>query len=182
MDNKKYLLKNIDKIVNEAMIQIARKKYKKAEEICNKEITRFYREYSPFAYKRKYDLYNAYNLDITRDGEFIFELGSEFMQKKHRVNNDYIFEKMFKEGWHGGAHDGAYHPDPGKHYWRTPMPSKKILELGITPYSSWYPTPAPRSTSPYENILRRWNMYMNTKGKNEELSIWSSTFEKYIRR
>ena len=77
-------------------------------------------------YKRKYDIRNVFNLDVTRDGEFIFELGHEFMQKKHRVSNEYIYDKMFVEGWHGGAHDGPGHPDPGKNYWRTETKKHRI--------------------------------------------------------
>lgn len=180
MNNKDYLLKHVDDLVHDAMMQIAWKKYKKAEEICSKAIDTFYQEYSPKVYDRQYDLKNVYNLDVTRDGEFIFEFGSEFMEKKHRVDNEYIYQKMFKEGWHGGAHDGAYHPSPGKNYWRTPSVSDP--EHGIAAYSYWWNKPAARSTSPYENIIRRWNLWMSNEGKKMELDVWGKTVKKYIRR
>lgn len=179
MKDEKYLLKHIDKLVNEAMTEIAWNKYRKASLICEKAIDRFYQEYSPMVYNRKHDLYNAYNLSV-KDGEFIFELGSEFMKKKHRVNNEYIYEKMFKDGWHGGAHDGPYHPDPGKNYWRTPHEDDE--EYGIEAYSYWWAKPAVRSTSPYDSIVNQWNLYMSKEGKNMELSVWADTAKKYLRR
>ncbi len=173
MKDSTYLKKHLNEFVHETMMKIAWQKYKKAKEICEKEINRFYAEYEPMVYKhRKKDLYNAYNLDVTNDGQLIFEMGEELLQKHHRVDNEYIYEKMFKEGWHGGADDGPYHPNPGKNYWRTPVPE----------YSSWWSTPAARSVSPYENIVTKWNLYINGKGKEMELNTWANMTKKYLTR
>lgn len=180
MKDTTYLLKHIDEFVNEAMMKIAWKKYRKAEKICKKEIDRFYNEYSPMVYRRKYDLRNVYNLDVTKDGEFIFEFGHEFMQKQHRVSNEYIYDEMFKEGWHGGANKGPGHPDPGKNYWRTP--SVNDDEYGIKAYSYWWSIPAAKSSSPYNNIINKWNLYMRSEGKKMELDTWASTTKKYLTR
>ena len=49
----------------------------------------------------------------------------------HRVDGEYIYNVMFKKGYHGGApHDGGY-------YWRWPSPHT-LQEGGIPPYSMWY--------------------------------------------
>ncbi len=180
MKDSAYLLRHINEFVHETMMEIAEQKLKKAKEICEAEIDRFYEEYEPMVYHRKNGLYNTYKLKITNEGQLIFELGEELMEKRHRVDNAYIYEKMFKEGWHGGADKGDYHPNPGKNYWRTPH--EDDIEHGINAYSYWWSTPAKRSVSPYENIVFKWNLYLNGKGKEMELKTWGNMTKKYLER
>lgn len=180
-----YLERHMDDILREFNKKASWEKYKKAEEICKKEIDRFYSEYTPRSgekkkpYKRQRDLYNVYNLDIEHDGTFVFELGDEFMKKHHRVENVYIYETMFQGGWHGGADDGPKHPNPGKPYWRV-RPFEKIGDGDSSSY--WWTKQAPKSSSPYDAIKQKWNIYINGKGKEMELQIWRNTLEKYLRR
>lgn len=58
--------------------------------------------YTPKKYKRKLSLYEMYK--ITQNGiDYRVQTGSQFTDIEHRVDNDYIFDKMWMEGWHGGA-------------------------------------------------------------------------------
>lgn len=98
------------------------------------------------------------------------------MSGGHRVGNDYIYNVMFKKGYHGGApHNGGY-------YWRFPSP-QTAAELGVPPFAVWYPWgPAPQSGAPWDQIQAEWMTYINGEGKQLLLNAIISEAAKYLRR
>lgn len=63
----------------------------------------YYDSYDPDYYNRQGSLYSMYDVVVTdEDIEYNedFEYASNW---QHRVDNKYIFDKMWMEGWHGGA-------------------------------------------------------------------------------
>lgn len=64
----------------------------------------YYNSYSPSFYDRKYSLRRFYESDrsFTDDMDIITDTPNIILGK-HRVSNEYIYNKMFVEGWHGGA-------------------------------------------------------------------------------
>jgi hypothetical protein len=145
--------------------------------LMDKAVQEFYDDYTELrAYKRKYDLFNAYKVSV-KGLNLSIQTGAKFMKKRHKASNDYIYNMAFVSGWHGGApyiNDvedsvwGVPHPNPAKYiggdtpieggdlYWRTPMKPKDIR------YSQWYSTPAPQaSIAPLDRIKELLEDYCN---------------------
>jgi len=177
--SKEITLKEYSKIINKAInnIEEATKKIneqldreyeKDIKALMDQAVQEFYDDYTDLrGYKRKHDLFNAYRVSV-KGLEAYIKTSSEFMKKRHRADNEYIYNMAFISGWHGGApyvNDvedsvwGVLHPNPANYYggdkpidggdlyWRTPMKPKEIR------YSRWYGTPANQaSISPLERI------------------------------
>lgn len=151
--------------------------YARIKRICDLAVDEFYRGYHPFTYRRTNDLKNAYFIDIVND-KFIFILGSRYMKHSHRVdrgkypNQDYIFETVFINGWHGGATSGEGHPEGDDAYWRTPSP-KYAQKTGTKPYVYWYSRPAVKSEKSIYQVIKEEKDslvdYYESKMKNEFL-------------
>ena len=103
----------------------------------------FYEDYTPRTYRRKGSMDEFYNVVIT-DNESWVELSEEFSDTEHSVNNEYIFETMFIEGWHGGSDNGFGHPDPGTPWYKTYnkhsgtwhwLRKAERMPKGVSPYS-----------------------------------------------
>lgn len=143
-DTKDKIIK-LDKNIN--------KKYKKEvkenlEYIARTAIDNYYESYSPNLYKRSFDLYNIYKVHVT-DKEWEILYDSSYMNKTHRVDKDdseYIYDWMFKLGWHGGAAYGPDHPSPGTPWWKLS--------------GSWY-KPAIQTGSPYKQIKAESEIYLD---------------------
>ena len=78
----------------------------------------YYSHYSPIYYDRTTDLYNAaeYKIFSAKDLEVGLDVSPKNMNGGHRASNDFIYQHMYNEGWHGGAWGSKTHPN----YWRTP--------------------------------------------------------------
>ena len=176
------------KIISEADEKLALMQYNKAKKICKSAVDSYYNDYDPMKhgkYRRKYSLYEAYHVGI-RGKKFVFELGDELMTSRHRVSNEYIYEMMFQEGWHGGANKIAEdkidrwlpHPDPGVPYWRYPGKPRGNMER----WERWNRFPAPRSKkSPYNTIKDEWIEYINSeKCEKEQIDIFVPIFKEYL--
>ena len=94
--------------------EIPKKSQSYFEYASRQGITEWYEAYDPIYYGRTMSLLHVFevqpevglvniNLDSSRLGG-------------HRVDGDYIYEHMFKDGFHGGAIDGPEHPSPGTPY------------------------------------------------------------------
>lgn len=197
MDINKKFERYQDRIIKEAVLTIAYEKRKAALKICESAVDRFYNDYTPHMYKRRGSLYEAYNIEIKPNGEFIFQLGSEFMTKKHRVDNEYIYKYMFVMGWHGGANDGKGHPDleitdkeRRRLFWRQPYKDRIEEDGSVTKqFSLWDSKPAAqidpndryRTNTPYQTIKREWNNYIKKELRQMEIDTWRSVLKKYLK-
>ena len=144
------------KFVRQISRQIIKYVYRDINEIFELGVERYYNSYTPIFYHRQYALYKAYK--ITYRGTKIFwKVGEEFMPDVHRVDNSYIFDYMFEQGYHGGAVGANAF---GELLWRTPHPSQ-----GTPAYRAWG-YPAVQTSSPSDNIEEMLNAYQNS-GKIE---------------
>lgn len=132
-------------------------------------ISQYYRSYTPLLYKRQYSLNGVYKIDSVGK-KIIFD--SAFLNGVHRANDEYIYQKMFKEGFHGGA------PFNGGMYWR--WPSKPIGGLGR--YSMWYPFgEAPQTQAPFDIIRSDIYSYVNTYGVKLLASLITKEVKKIMK-
>ena len=169
------LIKKATEIYNNAMGAAMPKIISKADLIVKTAIDAYYDSYSPFVYQRTESLYSVFRIQRTKNGFNLL-----FSEKKlggHRVDGKYIYDVMFKKGYHGGA------PYNGDYYWRWPSPGS-IHEQGYLsiPYVMWYPYgPAIQTESPWERIQSEWNEYANGEGKQLLLNAFRSEINKVIK-
>ena len=165
-------IKNNKDSVKENIKNDLRKEYKmQVEKMMKVAADAFYEDYSPHMYvrhKRQRTLENMYK--IHTDKYLYVELGGEFSKNKHRVSNEYIYDHMFKGGWHGGAIDGPWHPSPGDLWYR-----KWNQEIGA--YYAWS-RPAKRMAgdTPYDIFMNLYEKYIST----ELLEFVAKSFEERI--
>ena len=158
------LYKNCIKKLDEMDIKYAKKVEKDLKEVGKKVIDDWYSDYIPNLYRREYSLYKAFRVQV-KNGKFSVSFSPYYMRAyHHRVENDYIFDNSFLDGWHGGADKGKGHPFPGYPMYREPNPY----------YTNWYFI-AERSFSPYEKIYDEMNKKIDEI--NEE---YNAEFKKEI--
>ena len=120
----------------------------KIEIMFMEAVNEFYNSYSPNTYVRQYGLLDVLSLqidengEIARDGntdqEIINKMFNPSAMHKDRHGGD-LFNKVFVQGWHGGAESGTGHPHSGVPYYRTPYP-----------YFSHWGNMAVKTASPFE--------------------------------
>lgn len=168
------LINNASKIYRNAIMSVVPKMVRQADLIVKTAIDSYYDSYEPHIYKRKESLYSVFQVELTSTGFNLVFDGSN-IHGDHRVNNDYIYDVMFKKGYHGGA------PHNGNYYWRFPSP-QFASEMGVPPYITWYPFgPAVQTESPWERIQAEWAIYSNTEGKQLLLKAFQSEIDKVIK-
>lgn len=138
----------IEKICSECNIDLAQYQMKYAKKIIRSSIRQFYAAYTPAFYHRRYSLYQMAR-PVIEEELFYILLGGDLSGFSHRIDENYIYVNSFKEGFHGGAISGKYHPNKGTPYWRTPHPD----------YTSWG-WPASQTTSPYNYLTTEWNSFL----------------------
>ena len=168
------LINNASKIYRNAMMSAMPKMIRQADLIVKTAIDSYYDSYEPHIYQRQESLYSAFQVELTHAGfDLVFDEGN--MRGGHRISNEYIYDVMFKKGYHGGA------PHNGNYYWRYPSP-QFASELGIPPYITWYPFgPAIQTESPWERIQAEWETYRNTEGKQLLLKAFQNEIGKVIK-
>ncbi len=99
-------------------------------QIFNDAVGNFYAAYTPTQYDRTYGLYDVLNISYDRYGRVMYDEVLDLLEPS-RMHTDRkggdLFQKVFMEGWHGGAERigaseeiwGA-HPSPGVPYYRKP--------------------------------------------------------------
>lgn len=157
--------------------------YDGLKQIADNAIDDFYNSYDggPHVYRRKKDLYNAYQI-TSKDGERYIDVDSQYMKKSHNQDNDLIYNVTMKVGAHGGS------PHNGDYYWRWPSP-REAARLGVEPYSEWFDTPAKRGPSDTEGrILSESQEYVENmfdeeqKEFNAELRLIVNDLKDRVRR
>lgn len=170
---KQKVLERVGEIYARTIRSVTPKIIDKANQIVRTAIDSYYDSYDPKVYKRTESLYSVFHPEFTRTGfDLVFD---ESRFKGHRADDEYIYNVMFKKGYHGGApHNGGY-------YWRFPSPNI-AYEMGVPPYCVWYPWgPAVQSESPWEAIQEEWNEYANNEGKKVFLDTFCSEVKRVIK-
>lgn len=154
--------------MNNAYKEFGEYQQNKIRQIFNEAVDRFYSSYTPHSYVRTYGLYNVLDLKLNDKGTVNAE-DPAYMDlfnpdKLHTDRNgNSLFNKVFIEGYHGGAENvsgtksdiwGA-HPSPGNPYYRAPgwvkYPGERKKKWHK--YGKWGRS-AVQTTSPYEIFSR----------------------------
>lgn len=131
--------KKADDALIKAAKEIAPKVAKDLERIAREAVIEFYGSYGPRSYERRETLLNIFTAGYNGTSVYI-----DFDSSKtsgRNIGGDYIYDLVFKQGYHGGARYGIEkypHPEPGIPYWKF-----------RGNYHLWY-KPAVRDTSPYQ--------------------------------
>lgn len=169
IDKLDYIIDNYKKIKREIELDFQTRIIKDIKDICRTSIDMYYDAYTPNTYDRNESLYKAYKIKIQRD-TLIIRFSSDFIPKVHRVDKvdpDYIYNMMFKEGWHGGAL--RYDLGVSTPYWRTPAPG--FYEWGDR---------AVKSKAPYDIIKERFHNYSLKFAKRIMRNSSNKIFSKYL--
>ena len=171
-DSLDEFLNDEDKIIDDLVEEISNGVCDDLDEMFERNINQhFYKRYNPHRYRRKGSLFKTYKIKKTKSG-VSWDFSPEYMPEGlHRADNEYIFQKSFIEGFHGGAdrinkvEESRYkqpHPDGVTPYWRTPFPNAHLkIE---NPYQFWYSTPAlQESISPMKGIEMDLKNYWSGK-------------------
>lgn len=132
------LFKKINKAADKTLQEAPKKIAKEINKINRKTISYFYHAYSPRLYGRRYSLNRAWHI-TSQKGKIRIDFMSDGLSG-HRVSNDYIYDWVFKQGYHGGAIDGKNHPSPGEPYYK------------VHPDYVLWAYPAVRTQSPFSMI------------------------------
>lgn len=125
------LNKETAKAVDSAMKEFGVYQQQKITQIFNSAVQEFYDAYTPKEYNRTYGLYDVLDLKTDSHGMVItsangyLDLFDSSSLHGDRSGGD-LFQKVFMEGWHGGAESIASgkaavwgsHPSPGTPYYR----------------------------------------------------------------
>lgn len=138
----------------------------KVKEIFDKWVNNYYASYSPIYYSRTYGLRDAYVCEVYGN-LLVFESDASLLNGSHRVSNEYIYDRMFFEGWHGGADKGEGHPVPGSLYWRSPF--KEYTHWGAMAASS--AAPGPKIQSDVKNYFKSGEWHKKVEAVGIDLLI-----------
>lgn len=127
-------------------------------ELFKETIDEFYNDYTPIdgGYDRTYSLYNILIVNKDKDGRMStlgFDESAMTTFRSKYINGsddpkDGLYYQVFVQGWHGGADKDNVnnnHPDPGKPYWRTPIPK----------FDAWGGPAKIADESPYDAFHRK---------------------------
>lgn len=120
--------------------------YNTLNEIGKHVISQWYASYDPIYYNRQLSMKHAFKVELYgTDYSVVFD--SDLINGyTHNQDNDYIYDIVFMQGYHGGLTYGDGHPHVGIPYWRTPFPQ----------LNRWG-RPAKRSWSPYYEMVNQMN-------------------------
>ena len=161
---------NAKKIKQDVAKEAASQVYEDLDSIFIACIDKFYADYDPTFYRREGSLYHTYEL-TNKNGVISRNFGAQYMpqsyEHSHRVSNQYIYDQMFLQGYHGGAHTIASekveqwgeHPEDGTPWYRTPHPSRGVKN----PYNRWSSRSAKQSTAPADDIREQLQQYEDDK-------------------
>ena len=171
--------------------------------IFNMSIQQYYDNYEPDYYNRQYSLFDMFDIVIKPGDDVYWEMGPEFAESyynvsnddAHRVDIDYVYEKMFEQGWHGGATysdklDANRKPYPPGFEMAFRKPVEDYISGGrlIGRYSLWsHRKPEKDDLSPKANILKNLDAYSSggsnysgsTMDERTETMVQHQVIDKY---
>ncbi len=154
-DLNKKIDKETPKVENEVLELVENK----LNEFFKISVMKFYNDYPNPIYERRDSLYNIF---VTkRNGKKLdFEFNPLALPPREgtdaKYGTDFLYETIFKEGWHGGArHDG-------KMLYRKPVPY----------YRYWGKEAVKSHFSPYEMFIAIKEDYEKRGFKNDYKNIW----------
>lgn len=114
------------KAVEEAYREFGDYQSQKIRQIFTDAVDRFYSAYHPMLYERTGSLYDVLNLRKNSEGMAILDPPHFDRLFDPSAMSPFLYETVFKEGWHGGAKSIASgkadvwgaHPSPGTPYYR----------------------------------------------------------------
>lgn len=177
----------VDSFLNKVNKEIENRFEKDVNKIIKRAINDFYESYKPKYYRRKYSLRHMYKLTVG-NGVYVIDYDSKYTFAKHRAENEYIFDLVFMEGWHGGAPDideskveiWGEHPSPGTPYWRRPpRPWEDDEGYQHPPYTEWG-REAKQDEPPIERIDKAIDSY-EKEFKTIRKEIFKKEFKKWLR-
>lgn len=131
-------LRELAKVLAETPEKLQKKYEKKAQDelydTFYSVISEFYADYEPWIYRRHSRGLELLLVLEIKNGKITGYFDPDRMPT-HRAPNDYLYDTVFIEGWHGGASKGAWSPNTTLYY-REPTPKQAALQ-GIAPYSRW---------------------------------------------
>lgn len=159
---KRYVIDRLPGILEQAKKNVMPIILRDQEKIIKDAIKHYY-QFPRKYYKRTKSLFNVYKME-----EDSFSFSASFMPDVHRASNDYIYQKMFVEGYHGGSNgigdpkpDLYGSPKPWSMAFRTPVNN----QYDIPAFSAWSNMPPKKSEiSPYDEIKKNLQIY-GDKGK-----------------
>lgn len=121
------------------------------EALFHEAVQEFYDSYSPSMYQRQFGLFDLLDMHMDEHGVIDYDSVDDLIDPD-KLHSDRsggsLYDKVFVQGWHGGAEDGPGHPSPGTPYYRTPI---QIERTGEIFYPHWS-RPAAKSTPPYQTF------------------------------
>lgn len=162
------------KIENEIFKEVSKQVKKDYDNIYHSCVDVYYESYEPDYYKpRKHSLYNMYDVIVTDDDVEYFE-DPNLSNLPHRVNNEYLFDKMWMEGWHGGAtysekldYFKRPYPNGFEMAYRKPVTYQKRFKKnkkqgkGIPKYSLWSYREVAKSEPIQEMVDKEIELYQS---------------------
>lgn len=126
------IIEDIDTAFLDAYEEFSPYEHDELKAILNDAIDTWYDSYDkrgPYQPQKRMKNYSTF-MDYNKDEDGLIDTGDPgerrglFKKSKDlgpidRSGNS-LFEKVFIEGWHGGAKYGPFHPNPGIPYYRTP--------------------------------------------------------------
>ncbi len=215
--NTKQLVDELLKAVNEELDEADKNTYteyaaiesKKIKEIFDNAVTEFYNDYPNPKYKRRGDpgsksggLYDVFDSNYAKDEYGIFDdesdpwfntlfNGASLLGDPERdYDGEPLFQKVFMEGWHGGAESIAKgktrmwrpHPSPGTPYYR----ARGLVHYprGIVKwhkYGKWG-LKAKKSEAPYETFKKAFRTANDGELEQEFIRLDDKNFELAMER
>lgn len=116
-----------DKAVAKTYTEFGQYQAQMITKIFNDAVNQFYAAYTPNFYDRHDGLYDVLDMTYDQRGIVITGDGNKLLFNKSEMHGDRrggdLFNKVFIEGWHGGA-ESSYrgdHPESGVPYYRKPV-------------------------------------------------------------
>lgn len=107
-----------------ALKEFGQYQVRKISDIFFDAVQEFYDAYEPSVYGRTYGLRDLLDIRTDSNGIAEYETAEDLINPSNmhtdRSGNS-LYEKVFMQGWHGGAESGPDHPSPGTPYYRAPV-------------------------------------------------------------